>query len=233
MTVGERSGGRWSISMLILAVVTAIPTAAGAHGAPSPETYRWVTPPAGIESAGEPGSASATYPAPMFAGGFATAWTPDVQATVLLTVPDGVTPSDTDVAMEPIDGTVLGPIPAALDPNGNAYRITVDGDGWHPDVRVQLTTPYPATELWAHTVEDGWRPLSSQVLDSGEVLADVPTAVEGVTVLASWTPPTHRWWQRLTHSPRNVAIAAVVAGGAGWAIGTRRPAGRRREKVEP
>lgn len=207
----------WVVALLL--VIAPVPAAA--HGPQTPEDYRWVRAPAGIDTQGKAAPARVTYGPELFAGGQALAWTPDLQSTVAIAVPIGQRAAATDIAIAPLDPETLAALPESVTANGNAYRVTIATDGWTPEVQVRLRTPYPPTALWVLEPDGSWTDVPGEVVPPGEIVGPVPVA-PGVVVLASWEPPTHTWVQRLAHRPALIVGASVVAGGAGWVIGRRR-----------
>lgn len=210
---------------VVLAMLIGPAVPVGAHGPATPESYRWVRAPGRVDNAGPPGSFETTYEPEMFIAGTATAWTPDQQAVIRLGAPHGSVAGPVSISAIPLDPTTVGDLPALHRHNGNAYRITIDAEGWEPVVDVRLVTPYPASGLWLRA-SDRWRSMPHELEPSGEIVGTVPAAETDVVVVASWTPPTHTWVERLAHAPMLVALACVAAGVGGWALGSR---GRRRE----
>ena len=94
-----------------------------------PPNYNWVNPPPGADRRG-PKPTAATADAPLSAGGSAPApaATSDGQATATVEAGAvGARPPESGVRLQvtPLDPATLGPLPAGLRPESNAYQVTV------------------------------------------------------------------------------------------------------------
>ncbi|MHB8463287.1 MAG: hypothetical protein ACYDH6_04540 [Acidimicrobiales bacterium] len=151
------------------------------EGIGPPPAYRWVHPPSQF-------AAGNTKPKPVssdvaFSAGktrSTTAYTPDGQFIVNFAA-GAFAPHDIDgavhVTITPLDPATLGPLPAGLAPDGNAYRIqfayqpsntgvdtlAVAGD-------VVMTTPHTAQTLLYSADGAAWAKVPSQVYSGGSTV---------------------------------------------------------------
>ena len=107
--------------MIGLAFV-ALATPAASHEFDQSKQYYWVNPPDGAPQRLPPRGGKVTVPP----GGPGSFFSADLQ--FLLGWPtEATTDDDAAVSVEPLDGSVLGALPRGYEPNGNAYRLRIEG----------------------------------------------------------------------------------------------------------
>jgi hypothetical protein len=178
-----RAGGA-GLALVALYVVVAVATASTGPGrlrplfdgfGTHPGEYSWVKPPKEFAEGNRPPD-SAQARIALGAGGSSpvVAETPDGQ--VMVSLPQGAVPphqSDSAATLEvrPYDGTSLGPLPAGLRPEGNAYKVTIAYLSSKAEVAT-VTVPgkvgvtgevQPGTLLFSPDGR-GWRPVEAQPL---------------------------------------------------------------------
>lgn len=208
------------VTCLAAVVVLGVPGAAWGH----PEglqPYRYVVAPPGVQSEGPPEAGSSVQPV----GVAAFAGTTDNQ--MQLTLPPGALPprageQGVRVVLDQLDPATLPPLPAGLEAEGNAYRVTLAyARSGAPVERLQgatlsLTAPAPPSGL-RELVGGAWRPLPASVVVGDEVVSSVVALERPGTLLQVYDPrdvprsPTPAAAARPADPGREPAVLPAVA----------------------
>jgi len=160
--VGPLGVGVMLLAVYVLAITGTLPFGHNVRplfeGIGPPPAYRWVKPPAALASNNVPPAANDTDITLTPTGSQQSGAQSEDNQVVLNLAPNAVPPHPPDtllrVHIEPLDPATLGPVPADVRPNGNAYRVTMT---YQPSGapattitapgNVLLTVPLPAAGL--------------------------------------------------------------------------------------
>ncbi len=196
-------------ALVVLYAVVALATGSWAPGQLRPlfdgfashpgGVYAWITPPKEFAKGNRPPDSAQARIA--FAGGGSAAVvaeTPDGQ--VMASLPAAAVaphPFDASARLEvrPLDSTTLGPLPAGLRPESNAYQVTIaflpTGDlvaGLAAAGTVGLTAAAPADTLLFAADGRTWRQVEAKPLNKANAVT-APLSQTGYYLAASRNPP--------------------------------------------
>ncbi len=204
-----------------------------------PPNYDWVNPPPGIARANTPPPA-ATAEAPLSVSGSAaaSAATSDGQATATIEAGSvAARPPDTGVRLRaaPVDPATLGPLPAGLRPESNAYQVTLTYlpsgapvDALARPGTIALTAAGPASALLYSRDGASWTETTARPFGVDHGLfaeLDRPGYYLAVSRNAPRKAPAVSATARVLLA---VAVAVVASAAVAFAGPIRRAVGRRR-----
>jgi hypothetical protein len=213
------------------------------EGVGPPPPYQWVNPPPAFKSGNtKPGPATVDIAFRAGKSQAASAFTADSQLVINITA-GAFDPHDSDTAVRavltPLDPATLGPVPAGLFADGNAYRIALSYQPSNTAVdavagqgSISLTAPNPGLVLLYSSDGRTWTKLASQSVAATSTVFSTFTSAGWYLVGAGPTavPPGGNG-NRLGTAAIAALVAAlailfVAAPVAVRAVRRRRPAGR-------
>jgi len=212
--VGPLGLGVLLLGVYVLAVTGTLPFGHNVRplfeGIGPPPAYRWVKPPASLASGNVPPAPNDTDIPMGPTGSTQSGAQSEDNQLVLNLAPNAVPPHPPDttlnVHVEPLDPATLGPVPADVRPNGNAYRVTMT---YQPSGtpattvaapgNILLTIPLPAAGLLYSADGRTWSNIGKQTV-AGQPIVGGPFNAVG-------------WFLGTTHQQ------AASSGGGGGSTG--------------
>jgi hypothetical protein len=190
--LGPLGVGLVLVAVYVLAITGTLPFGHNVRplfeGIGPPPAYRWVKPPAADASANVPPAPNDTDIPLTPTGSQQSGAQSEDNQVVLNMAPNAVPPHPPDTSVrihiEPLDPATLGPTPADLRPNGNAYRVTMT---YQPSGapattittpgNVLLTVPLPAAGLLYSADGRSWTNIGKQTVAGQPIVGGPFTAV--------------------------------------------------------
>lgn len=224
----RRWGARWLGAGLVAAylLVASLTMVVSGHrvlplfeGIGPPQPYRWVKPPAQFATGNVKPSVATTDVPVAAATSFSTLDGQLVASVSAASMPAHGTDPRVHVVITPLDPSTLGPLPAPLAPDGNAYRLQLTYEPSGTPVPpfgtpgdLVMTAPHAPVSLLFSADGRTWQRLSTQLI-AGGTTAGAPFSRTG------WFVAGYRPTSSLTTVGGGGGVSAVVGGAIGAAAG--------------